>query len=310
MERNWLIRTTQKQILGPVAKTKVLEFLEKGALGLNDEVMCGNGYWFSLKEKDLVDKYLLGDIPQGYNPISESKSVLSKREHPDKTSSLNASPLGKSVDLKIESNAPGVLPENTDLEYPDITTVNTSIAQIVKKTDQEEIKIPTNDDLEFPDIGLITETIKNSPTIQVNHIESTEIKFKSSDKFESVVDNTPVVYPESNDLDYPDMMMTGPKFTEPAPEVLIVTEPEPTLTQDKEIKKEPSRETQFNNEDKKLLHERKIKASQKSLLIDEDSVDVRKAQPRTALPEHLKKRNDNYLMYVLVILVLIILSLF
>ena len=48
MERNWLIRTTQNQILGPVAKAKLLEFLQKGALGLNDEVSSGNGYWFSL----------------------------------------------------------------------------------------------------------------------------------------------------------------------------------------------------------------------------------------------------------------------
>jgi len=63
--------------------------MEKGALGLNDEVTSGNGFWFSLKEKDLVDKFLYGDIPQGYNPISESKSVLSKRENPDKTTSLN-----------------------------------------------------------------------------------------------------------------------------------------------------------------------------------------------------------------------------
>jgi len=68
-ERNWLIRTTQNQILGPVAKAKVIEFMEKGALGLNDEVTSGNGFWFSLKEKDLVDKFLYGDIPQGYNPF-------------------------------------------------------------------------------------------------------------------------------------------------------------------------------------------------------------------------------------------------
>jgi len=76
MERNWLIRTTQNQILGPVSKAKVLEFLQKGALGPGDEVCSGNGYWFYIKEKDLVDKYLHGDVPQGYNPISESISVL------------------------------------------------------------------------------------------------------------------------------------------------------------------------------------------------------------------------------------------
>ena len=92
MERSWLIRTTQNQILGPVAKSKVLEFLQKGALGLNDEVTSGNGYWFSLKEKDLVEKYLNGDIPQSFNPVSESKSVLVFKKNQDKTTSLNSSP--------------------------------------------------------------------------------------------------------------------------------------------------------------------------------------------------------------------------
>ena len=53
--------------------------------------------WFWLKEKDLVDKYLYGDVPQSYNPISESKSVLSKRENPDKTMSLNATPANKTA---------------------------------------------------------------------------------------------------------------------------------------------------------------------------------------------------------------------
>ncbi|MDD4975620.1 MAG: hypothetical protein PHY93_14785, partial [Bacteriovorax sp.] len=192
MERNWLIRTTQKQILGPVAKAKVLEFLQKGALGINDEVTSGNGYWFSLKEKDLVDKYLFGDVPQGYNPISESKSVLSKRENPDKTTSLNATPANKTQVLKIGALGPGIFPANDDLEYPDITMLNTTAGAqlnqevrpvaptVASRADSsEETKLPTSDDLEFPDISLITATINNSPLIEISHGQPIQMKSNS-----------------------------------------------------------------------------------------------------------------------------------
>src|SRR5690349_5462118 len=97
MDRNWLIRTSQNQILGPVAKQKLLEFIQKGALGMMDEVTSGNGYWFSLKEKELVEKYLHGDLPQGYNPISESRSVVSRKDNPDKTTSINTAPVNNNI---------------------------------------------------------------------------------------------------------------------------------------------------------------------------------------------------------------------
>jgi len=76
MERNWLIRTGQNQILGPVTKDKVKELINSGSLDLEDEVCSGNGYWFKIKEDDLVDKYLNGDYIQSFDPISEAKSVL------------------------------------------------------------------------------------------------------------------------------------------------------------------------------------------------------------------------------------------
>ncbi|MDO9181812.1 MAG: hypothetical protein Q7U04_05360, partial [Bacteriovorax sp.] len=182
MERNWLIRTTQKQILGPVAKSKVLEFLDKGALGLNDEVSSGNGYWFSLKEKDLVEKYLLGDVPQTYNPISESISVLSKRENPDKTTSLNATPINKTQVLKVGAMLAGILPNESDLEFPDITIVNTSASTLLYAPNSE-LKMPTTDDLEFPDISMIKKSINDSPNIMQNH---TEVKIKTVEKVEII----------------------------------------------------------------------------------------------------------------------------
>lgn len=225
-ERNWLIRTTQNQILGPVAKAKVIEFLEKGALGLNDEVTSGNGYWFSLKEKDLVEKFLYGDIPQGYNPISESKSVLSKRENPDKTTSLNTAPANKTQVLKTSNEGPGVLPKNEDLEYPDITLITSSpVSAAPSAASAEDVKLPNQDDLEFPDITIVARPVTS--TMQSDHggqvhtqtqSQPVQMKSRPAEVQDVRASDEPVVYPKDDDLEFPDM--GGAKETEAEEEEL------------------------------------------------------------------------------------------
>jgi len=59
--KNWLIRTKDKKILGPVTLDKIKELLEKKSLFEEDEICQGNGFWFWVKEKDLVDKYVYGN---------------------------------------------------------------------------------------------------------------------------------------------------------------------------------------------------------------------------------------------------------
>lgn len=367
MERNWLIRTSQNQILGPVAKAKVLEFLQKGALGLNDEVTSGNGYWFSLKEKALVEKYLHGDVPQGYNPISESKSVLSRRDNPDLTTSLNTAPANKTQVLKAAAQTPGVLPANDDLEYPDLTMVNNNLGDQLKAAtggvSSEEAKLPTQDDLEFPDIVSIAASIENNPHTMVETKNSNQMKSVSKVAEEVASSNEPIVYPQSDDLAYPDMtVMTEDKEEEDRDFTVVIPSPkgameklvaapakaqesaEATADAKPEIKKVPKKDfkPEFDDnsglslvstaapeakidkaqrieakkskethiEDKKLLHEKKVKASTREAVAREMIKSGPKETAERAMPDHLKKRNDNYLMYVLVILVLIILSLF
>ncbi|MBC7429860.1 MAG: hypothetical protein H7336_14695 [Bacteriovorax sp.] len=227
MDRNWLIRTSQNQILGPVAKAKLLEFIQKGALGMTDEVASGNGYWFSLKEKDLVEKYIYGDIPQGYNPISESKSVLARRENPDKTSSINNAPANKTQVLKMSNLGPGLVPKSEDLEFPDISSPAKSDAPVldfgeIQKTpspakaaapvlnlnEAEVTKLPTQDDLEFPDMNAITEDVnqsfkypspgqaKSSGGFSARPVQKVEV---SSDE--------EIILPNEDDLAFPDMDM-------------------------------------------------------------------------------------------------------
>lgn len=76
MGKNWLIRTKSNHILGPVSKEKVLELYQNGSIKQDDEICSGNGYWFFIRESELVDKYLLGSNTQSFNPISEAKDVL------------------------------------------------------------------------------------------------------------------------------------------------------------------------------------------------------------------------------------------
>lgn len=76
MGKNWLIRTKSNHILGPVSKEKVLELYQNGSIKQDDEICSGNGYWFFIRENELVDKYLLGNSSQSFNPISEAKDVL------------------------------------------------------------------------------------------------------------------------------------------------------------------------------------------------------------------------------------------
>jgi hypothetical protein len=76
MGKNWLIRTKSNHILGPVSKEKVLELYQNASIKPDDEICSGNGYWFYIRESELVDKYLKGHATQSFNPISEAKDIL------------------------------------------------------------------------------------------------------------------------------------------------------------------------------------------------------------------------------------------
>lgn len=78
MDKNWLIRTKSNHILGPVSKEKVQELYKNGSIKPDDEVCSGNGYWFFIREEDLVARFLLGHEVQGFNPISEAKDVITQ----------------------------------------------------------------------------------------------------------------------------------------------------------------------------------------------------------------------------------------
>ncbi|WPU66138.1 hypothetical protein [Peredibacter starrii] len=82
MDKNWLIRTKSNHILGPISKEKVLELYKNGSIKPDDEVCSGNGFWFFIREEEMVTKYLNGNEVQTFNPISEAKDVLTHGQTP------------------------------------------------------------------------------------------------------------------------------------------------------------------------------------------------------------------------------------
>jgi len=93
MEKDWLIRTHHKQILGPVSKEKIKYLINENTLTGEDEIACGNGFWFKIKEKEMVDKYIFGDFIQGFDPIGEAEDVLIAPEKVSSTTKLSMIPI-------------------------------------------------------------------------------------------------------------------------------------------------------------------------------------------------------------------------
>lgn len=227
MERNWLIRTSQNQILGPVTKQRLLDFIQKGALGVLDEVTSGNGYWFSLKEKELVEKYIYGDLPQGYNPISESRSILSKKFNPEKTTSINTAPINSTNAVTDETSNNITQIIKIDFESLNGSTLNKSDLEVpVKKqalSTNENTKLPDQGDLEFPDVSLITSSVNasfNSGDLAINSsLTSAKIPMPIPKPTylqvpEAKISAEDMILPSEDDLAFPEMddMRTSPKI--------------------------------------------------------------------------------------------------
>jgi hypothetical protein len=287
MERNWLIRTYNKQILGPVSKQKLLEFIQKGSIGITDEVTSGNGYWFSLKEKDLIDKYLNGDIPQSFNPVSESKSVLVFKKNLEKTTSLNSSP-----------------PNNRITDRPPL----------------ERAVLPPVEDLEYPDMGAVAETRTESPDITIiarmpTAPEIVKPKIKAA-KIEVAppADSSDQLFPQSDDLEYPDMQGESNEKEDTQPDrdfTVILPPPQIAKTHKEEVveaKKELKLEVAQIEKPKPI--ENKVKLSPKPKPQNVEKLNKPTPAAPRAVPKELEKRNDNYLFVLFFVLIVILFGIF
>lgn len=105
MVKNWLIRTKNNHILGPVSKDKIKQLISNGSIKGDDEVCSGNGYWVYIREQELVAKYVFSDEVQSFNPVTESEPILTYRDV-------------DSPDADRTDGNGSLLPSDNDLGYP------------------------------------------------------------------------------------------------------------------------------------------------------------------------------------------------
>jgi hypothetical protein len=144
MDKNWLIRTKSNHILGPVSKDKVLELYKNGSIK-PDEICSGNGYWFFIRETDMVSRFLLGQELQGFNPISEAKDVLtSSSENAEVHETSEDITMVGGVDLSLLNSQPQEQePEPESPNSPSPAVAEISIPE-TKKKNNEPLKIKTS----------------------------------------------------------------------------------------------------------------------------------------------------------------------
>lgn len=189
-KKNWLIRTKAKRILGPITKSKVLEFYENGSFSPEDEITSGNGYWFQISEKDLLEQYLLGDLVQPFNPITECDTVLALADSSgDKTGSLKPKTAPETQPNVKKEAMPDdtLLPDEDDLAFPGSS---------------EEASVPSGEDEDYPDLpdspqDNVTKTV--TAVANDDDFEPTKTLVKPSEESEEVV------LPDEDDLGFPEM---------------------------------------------------------------------------------------------------------
>jgi len=203
--KNWLIRTKNKQILGPATKDKVIELVEKGSLTGEDEITCGNGYWFWVREKTLLEKYLYGDLTQTFNPISEARDVLTAKSSPDgvTASIVESQQRAKSPPAPTPPPADGdILPDDDDLAYPDMGDLDYPSADATPApVAAKESSPPTPVAVNIPAVdetGEVTLSDLDSGIPEENYESEEDINF---------------LYPDAADLEYPELPGRGPAVT-------------------------------------------------------------------------------------------------
>lgn len=118
VKKNWLIRTKDQSILGPISKEKLEQLIKNNSLALNDEVCSGNGHWFSISEADLVKRYVFDGVKQGFNPILDTKSIYNEIFDQDEFSIENKEePRTKIIDENNDGED-AKFPSADDLSYP------------------------------------------------------------------------------------------------------------------------------------------------------------------------------------------------
>lgn len=170
--KNWLIRTKNNHILGPVTKNKLVDLYHNGSIKSDDEISSGNGYWFFVREKDLVGRFLTGDELQGFNPVQEAENILTAT--PDDSTSDS--------ELSLDEGD-GLTPSDDDLAYPDLGGDDTLDLDdgVVQEVEMKA------EDLDYPDLETSVEAPvveKKNKEVEPDFSDSNIVDINSSSKAE------------------------------------------------------------------------------------------------------------------------------
>lgn len=324
MNKNWLIRTKNLQILGPVSKEKVKEFISLGKLTSDDEIGSGNGYWFFVSEQELLQKYIYGDLPQTFNPVAEAESIVSiKKDHTASMAGVfTATDPESSINLNTLQKDEVHVPSNDDLEYPDMDSLSIPDDNDLAYPDMDDLSLPAADDLAYPDMssrssgggGLVLggtsddlvssgSSVASPPPVEAAHEEPL-----SEGKL-----------PEDGDLEYPDLgnislsveeeMSSFEKegeFDEDTEEVNVVP-PEKKTSMESKIKVK-----QETTEDQKVKEKLKSKIKTQPTKPNKVKQEIGKALPKTGdiKKPSGKKGSDRYLFVLLAVFVVFLVAIF
>lgn len=164
MDRNWLIRTKSNHILGPVSKEKVVELFKNKTIKGDDEICSGNGYWFFIREEELINRFLLGNEPQGFNPISEAKDVLTSVTG-SSSREITKDDITVVGGINLASLKDEVIPEIPVKTAPALVTVSELPK---KKIEIERLEVKSsNNDQKVPKKSEVTQDLKKNQQVKV-----------------------------------------------------------------------------------------------------------------------------------------------
>ena len=195
MKNKWLIRTTKKQIVGPVRIEKILELHANGHLNPDDELCSGNGYWFWVREVDLFSKFVENGISQSFNPISEAANVLTPTSK-------------KQAKKQRQSDST----TNEDITRVGGINLNDLQESSIDEDSNDENILPVTDDLEFPKVDSVGKENKTSQSADntISEIPQTAPGLKEETQKPQVIETKSgggeeILIPSDDDLAYPDM---------------------------------------------------------------------------------------------------------
>ncbi len=140
MNKNWLIRTRTNHILGPVSRDKVIELLKKNSLQMEDELTSGDGFWFYIREQELIDKYIYGDEVQPFHPMSSllDSEVFDSPEEEQKSEEKQTEFINVSELRKSKKPSYPEVQESTDVQkLEDVMAMKESVIDESLKNDFE-----------------------------------------------------------------------------------------------------------------------------------------------------------------------------